>query len=153
HEVAVNALITGDQTAADACNRRLDRNACRHKGKGGAAYGAPGCGAVGGKHFGYYADAVREVIHTQNNGKQRFFSKRDVADLTSARFSGRLCFANAERREVVVVDISLFFLLVQPVQLLAVAHGTKRGNGKHLRLASCEHAGAVRSLQQVNLRV
>ena len=146
-------LLIGDQAAGDACDRALDGNARVHQRQRRAADGALRGRAVGGQDLGDDADGVRELLHARNDGQERLFRQRAVADLTTGGRTGGTGLAGGEGREIVVVDIALGLLGVDGVQLLRGGQGVQRADGEHLRLASGEQAGAVDSGQDADLGV
>ena len=74
-----------------------------------------------------------------------------MTDLTTAGTAGRTGLANGEGREVVVMDITLFLLLEDGVELLCIAQRAEGAEGQDLGLTAGEHAGTVNARQNVNL--
>ena len=151
--VGERGLLTAvrDQAAGDARNRRLDRHAGVHQREGRAADRALRGRAVGGNDLGNQAQRVRELAHRRDDRQQRALCERAVADLTAAGAAGRTGLTDREGREVVVVDIALFGLFKDGVELLRVAQHAQRAEGQHLGLAAGEHARAVYARQHVHL--
>ena len=140
-------VFIADESHRDAGDRSLERNACVHQSERGAADGCLRGAAVAGQNFADRADRVREAVLGREHGLERPFGERAVTDLAPSRALHRLGFADAVRREVVVVDVSLADFVVETVELLHLGDAAQRAAGQDLGLSSGEHAAAVNSRQ------
>ena len=147
------AVFRSDQTAGNAGNRCLDRHACCHEGQSGAADRSLRGGAVGGNNLGNHPDRIGELLNGRKHGNKRTLGQSAVTDLPSAGGTDGLCFSGGEAGHVVLMHISFGGFLVDGVQLLRISQGAQCGNGKHLRLSSGEHTGAMNSGQQIDLGI
>ena len=144
------AAALGDEAAGNTGDRRFNRHACVHQCQRRAADGALRRGTVRGKHLGNQTDGVRELLDRRDDRHKCTLCQCAVTDFTSARASGGLRLAYGIGREVVVVDVALGLFVIDAVKELVVTRGAERCNGKYLRLAAGEHAGAVYARQQTD---
>ena len=72
--------------------------------------------------------------------QQRALGERAVADVAAADAAQRPRLADAERREVVVVDVALGLVQADRVDRLLVGLGAQRGHAHDLGLAAREQA-------------
>ena len=136
-------ITFGNQAHGDAGNRRFDRYACIHQGQGAAADTAHGAGAIRFEDFRYDADSIGEFFFTGHDLGQCAFCQFAVADFTTARTAGRLRFADAEGREIVVVHVAAIRFQADAVDVLAFRQRSQGAEAHDLRLAAGEQACAV----------
>ena len=122
-----------------------------HQGKGAAAYGAHGAGAVGLKYLGNHADGIREFLSGRNNRHQRTLCQGTMTDFPASRAAYRTRLAYGVAREVVLMNVVLAGLNPQAVQHLFITQGTQSGDGQNLGLATGKQAGTVSPRQQAHL--
>ena len=133
-----------DQTAADACDGLLDRDACSHKGHAGRAGGSHGCGTVGFEGLGDRTDRIGELIDGRQDGHERTLSQSAVSDLAAAGASGDSGLAYGIGREIVVVDIALLGDVgVKAINALCLRKGCQCDDVTDLGLSAGEHSTAV----------
>ena len=104
-----------------AGNRCFNRHACVHKGKRACANAAHGGRTVGFQSLGNQADCIREFFFGRNYRQQSTFCQCAMADFAAARAAQRFGFANAVRREVIVMDITFGKFYAKSVQSLCFA--------------------------------
>ena len=131
-----------------AGNRRFNRHACIHKGKGACANAAHGGRTVGLQGFGNQADCIGEFFFGRNYRKQCTFCQCAMADFAAARAAQRFGFANAVRREVIMMDIAFGKFYAESVQSLCFAERSQCQYVQNLGLATGKQCAAVRAGQK-----
>ncbi len=122
-----------------------------HEGEGRAAGRRHRRGAVGLHDLGDDPDGVGEVVLGGDDGEKGALGEVAVADLAALGASHAAGLAGAERREVVVVDVTLAVDRLDGVEALPLVQHAEGRDGEHLGLATLEEAGAVDARQVVRL--
>ncbi len=131
----------------------LSGHAPVHQRQGRCAHRTHRGGTVGGEHFGHETQRVRELVDVRDHRQQRPLGEQAVADLAALGRTHAAGFAIGERRHVVVMHVALLVAVgVDGVEHLVHARHAERQNVEHLGLTTLEQAGAVRRVDETNLR-
>ena len=134
--------------AGDGC---LEGHAGIHQRQRRAAHRRHRRGAVRREHVGDDAQRVGPFERVRDDGHERTFGERTVADLTTLGRAHPSRFSGGERREVVVVHVALLVVERDRVELLHHARHPEGHDRQHLRLAPLEQPAAVRCFQHPDL--
>ena len=97
----------GHQSHGDAGDRRRDGHSGVHQREGAAADAGHRGGAVRAHDFGDQTHGVRKLVGVGDHREQRPLRQGAMTDVAAARSAQSPHFADAERWEVVVVDVAL----------------------------------------------
>ena len=136
--LALGGAVFGDEAHRHAAHRRLERHARVEQRQRAAAGRSHGRGAVRAERVGHHADHVREVLLARQHCHECAFGQCAVADVAATDATQRSRLANAEGREVVVVDVALRLVEADRVDRLLVGLGAQGRHAEDLRLAAGE---------------
>ena len=142
-----------DQTHGDAGDRLLQRHARIHQAQGRAADAGHRARAIRLEDVRHDADRVGEVLLARDHRHERALCERAVADVAALGTAQTARLPDAERREVVVVEVTLGSLQSERVQSHLLTRGAERHGRERLRLAAREQRGAVRARGDADLDV
>ena len=111
--------LTCYQTTGNSCNRLLDRYTCCHQRHCRCTNTCLRSRSIGFKSLRYCTDRIRELFFTRKYRYQCFLSQCSMSDLTTSRSSGRFCFTNRVRWEIIMMHITFACnILIQSVYFL-----------------------------------